>query len=101
LQNHLAEVARGNLGLKGIGGSDAHCSRDVGNAYTEFQGNILTMQELVHALKHGEYEPHLYELYKLEFDEPHYDEPEVELSLPTIQPVLFGARFANKRYSCA
>lgn len=86
LQNHLAEVARGNLGLKGIGGSDAHFANGVGDAYTEFQDRVSTMQELVHALKHGKYEPHL---YNTKVEELHYNKPKAEIPLLSSQPVFF------------
>jgi len=50
------EMAR-RLGIKGIGGSDAHGPSVLGRAYTVFSGRIGSEGELVSALKNGDYYP--------------------------------------------
>ena len=55
-----AEVAR-QLNIPLIGGSDAHDGKGVGNVYTEFQGKICNIQDLVAELKSGDYAHQLYE----------------------------------------
>lgn len=45
------------LVLPGVGGSDAHTPDAVGTAATRFQGRITTDDELVAALKSGDYRP--------------------------------------------
>ena len=57
--NRLALQAAAMLGLKGIGGSDAHGLLTVGRAYTLFPSPIKTDKELVEALRHGSYSAHL------------------------------------------
>lgn len=57
--NRLALQAAAMLGLKGIGGSDAHGLLTVGRAYTCFPSPIRTDKELVEALRHGTYSAHL------------------------------------------
>ena len=56
--NRLALQAAAILGLKGIGGSDAHGLLTVGKAYTLFPSPIRTEKELVEALRHGTYSAH-------------------------------------------
>ncbi|MBN2397923.1 MAG: PHP domain-containing protein [Deltaproteobacteria bacterium] len=56
--NRLALQAAAMLGLKGIGGSDAHGLLTVGQAYTLFPSPIRTEKELVEALRHGTYSAH-------------------------------------------
>jgi len=57
--NRLALQAAAMLGLKGIGGSDAHGLLRVGQAYTLFPSPIRTEKELIEALRHGTYSAHL------------------------------------------
>ena len=56
-QNALAEKARAKLGLKGIGGSDAHRPENVGKVYTLFDEKITSMADLLKALRFGNYRP--------------------------------------------
>ncbi|MBI5602945.1 MAG: PHP domain-containing protein [Deltaproteobacteria bacterium] len=56
-ENHLALKAANLLGIKGIGGSDAHGPSVLGRAYTLFPDLIRTEEELVQALRSGEYAP--------------------------------------------
>jgi len=53
--NIKAETARSRLGIKGIGGSDAHNEFMVGRAFTVFRDKIKTMDDLINALLHGRY----------------------------------------------
>jgi len=53
--NDKAEQARQKLGLKGIGGSDAHCAEQVGRRFTIFENKITNMDDLVRELKEGRY----------------------------------------------
>ena len=53
--NMLAEAARSRLGIKGIGGSDAHNEFMVGRAFTIFRKQIKTMVDLINELKTGRY----------------------------------------------
>ena len=57
--NRLALQAAAMLGLKGIGGSDAHGLLTVGQAYTLFSSPIRAEKELIEALRHGTYSAHL------------------------------------------
>jgi predicted metal-dependent phosphoesterase TrpH len=56
--NRLALQASAILGLKGVGGSDAHGLLTVGRAYTLFSSPIRTEKELIEALRHGTYSAH-------------------------------------------
>jgi len=56
--NRLALQAAAILGLKGVGGSDAHGLLTVGQAYTLFPSPISMEKELVEALRHGTYSAH-------------------------------------------
>ena len=56
--NRFALQAAAILGLKGIGGSDAHGLLTVGQAYTLFPSPIRTEKELIEALRHGSYSAH-------------------------------------------
>lgn len=53
--NLKAGVAAAQLGIRGIGGSDAHGIQALGKAYTAFPEPIRTMDELVSALRRGGY----------------------------------------------
>lgn len=55
--NHKAQKAAKQMGLKGIGGSDAHGLQTVGSAYTCFSNTIETEADLVVALKNDTYFP--------------------------------------------
>ena len=57
-ENQRALEAATQLGIKGIGGSDAHGLHGLGKAYTLFPEPITTEEELVWALRHSEYTPH-------------------------------------------
>lgn len=54
-QNRRASAAARQLGVNGIGGSDAHGIQVLGSAYTVFSDPIATETELVTALKKGHY----------------------------------------------
>lgn len=56
-ENHLALRAADRLGIKGIGGSDAHGPSVLGRAYTLFQETIHSEEELVQILRSGRYIP--------------------------------------------
>jgi predicted metal-dependent phosphoesterase TrpH len=56
-ENQLAHQAARKLGVKGIGGSDAHGPSVVGRAYTLFSEPIGTEAELVQALRSGHFRP--------------------------------------------
>ncbi|RJQ77938.1 MAG: PHP domain-containing protein [Desulfobacteraceae bacterium] len=55
--NRYAHEAAGRLGVKGIGGSDAHGIQALGRAYTCFSDPIGSEAELVKALRVGAYFP--------------------------------------------
>jgi hypothetical protein len=55
--NLQAEAAIRDLGIRAVGGSDAHNPEQVGLTFTEFRGRITTEHELVRALLHGDYLP--------------------------------------------
>jgi len=55
-ENRRAQVARATLGVKGIGGSDAHGIHALGSAYTCFSQAIQSEAQLVTALKNVDYE---------------------------------------------
>jgi len=55
--NKLLKEKMKDVDMAGIGGSDAHNPRDVGDAYTDFDGEIGTDRELVAALKAGTFRP--------------------------------------------
>lgn len=54
-KNLLAHEAACRLGVKGIGGSDAHGLQALGSAYTCFSEKIRNETELVAALRSGDY----------------------------------------------
>ncbi|MBN2441803.1 MAG: PHP domain-containing protein [Spirochaetales bacterium] len=54
--NALAKQLQLNLGIKGIGGSDAHSVERVGRAATVFSREISCDEDLVEALKSDDYE---------------------------------------------
>ena len=62
-QNKTAENIAKRLGLKGVGGSDAHCASDVGNVYTVFEKDVKDMNDLLHELKYGNYHPEYSEFF--------------------------------------
>ncbi|KJS31867.1 MAG: hypothetical protein VR64_10075 [Desulfatitalea sp. BRH_c12] len=55
--NQLAHAAASRLGIKGIGGSDAHGIQALGSAYTCFDEAIASEAGLVAALRSGAYFP--------------------------------------------
>jgi predicted metal-dependent phosphoesterase TrpH len=55
--NTRAQEAANRLGLKGIGGSDAHSEFLTGRAFTIFEDKIKTQEDLVNALINGRYAP--------------------------------------------
>lgn len=57
LQNQSASSRGRNLPLPPVGGSDCHALHEVGTAATEFEEEIGTMEDLVAALREGEYRP--------------------------------------------
>ena len=56
-ENQSAVKAAFQLGIKGIGGSDAHGPSVLGRAYTLFPAPIRSEDELVQALRNGGYTP--------------------------------------------
>ena len=54
--NEMARTAALQLNLPGIGGSDAHMLHQVGRFYTKFNSSVTSEQELIEAIKLGEYE---------------------------------------------
>lgn len=56
-ENQQAVQAAAQLGIKGIGGSDAHGLSVLGRAYTLFPAPISSEEELVQALRDGGYGP--------------------------------------------
>ena len=65
--NLKAGRAAAQLGLQGIGGSDAHGIQALGKAYTAFPEPIGTIDELVSALRRGGYTPHRNRIQKGEW----------------------------------
>ena len=63
--NRRAEEAAEKLGIKGIGGSDAHGLQVLGKAYTCFPAAVASMEELVAALKGEDYYPAWNEYYEV------------------------------------
>ena len=61
--NKLAEAARIKLGIGGTGGSDAHFPAQVGLAFTEFESDIRTTEDLVRELKQGKYAARYHEVH--------------------------------------
>lgn len=55
-RNQLAYEAGRKMGCFGVGGSDAHYSFQIGRAYTIFQDEIHSLQDLLTALKNGHYQ---------------------------------------------
>jgi predicted metal-dependent phosphoesterase TrpH len=53
LANARAEVIAARRGLGATGGSDAHELLDLGRAYTEFPGEVDSLDDLLEALRHG------------------------------------------------
>lgn len=56
-ENRISENLAKALGLKGIGGSDAHFIHDFGICMTRFNRFFTTDRELVEELKRGEFRP--------------------------------------------
>lgn len=54
-ENKLAMEEAARMGIRTIGGSDAHNPEYIGCCYTEFKGWIDSEEKLVQALLHGEY----------------------------------------------
>ena len=54
--NEVARSAALQLNLPGVGGSDAHRLNQIGRYYTRFRTPVATEQELIEAIKTGEYE---------------------------------------------
>jgi predicted metal-dependent phosphoesterase TrpH len=63
--NRRAEEAAEKLGIKGIGGSDAHGLHVLGKTYTCFSAAVASMEELAAALKGGDYYPAWNEYYEV------------------------------------
>ena len=55
-EDQIAIDNAGSLGYKGIGGSDSHIVSHIGRCATRFEKNIEHMDDLVAALKAGEFE---------------------------------------------
>ncbi len=54
--NEVARSAALQLKLPGVGGSDAHQLNEIGRFYTQFKYPVTNEQELIEAIKSGEYE---------------------------------------------
>ena len=59
-ENSFAAKVAAGMGLPATGGSDAHALGDVGKYVTCFQRKIENEQELVAALKKGDFKPFQY-----------------------------------------
>lgn len=57
LQNQSASSRGRTRPLPPIGGSDSHAMHEVGTAATEFAANIETLDDLMAALRSGDYQP--------------------------------------------
>lgn len=57
LQNQSASSRGRTRPLPPIGGSDSHALHEVGTAATEFAANIETLDDLMRALRSGDYQP--------------------------------------------
>jgi len=64
-ENRRALEAATLMGVKGIGGSDAHGLISIGKVYTLFPSPIETEEDLILALRNGGYTPHWNENMKL------------------------------------
>lgn len=60
-ENHFASQVAEGLGLAATGGSDAHDVSEVGLYATEFYTEIRNEQDLIEALKSGDYAPVVFE----------------------------------------
>ena len=56
-ENSRALRACERLGLVALGGSDAHCGKDVGRCATWFPEAVTSLQELIRAMKNGRCRP--------------------------------------------
>lgn len=63
-ENDFAAQVAAGMKLPATGGSDAHAISDVGRYVTCFQQNIETEQDLVGALKQGNYKPFMYHKFR-------------------------------------
>jgi predicted metal-dependent phosphoesterase TrpH len=63
-ENDFAAQVAAGLNLPTTGGSDAHAIGDVGRYVTSFQQNIVNEQDLVTALKQGDYKPYMYRKFR-------------------------------------
>lgn len=57
LQNQSASSRGRNRPLPPIGGSDSHALHEVGTAATEFAADIRSLEDLMAALRSGDYQP--------------------------------------------
>ncbi|MDE2744913.1 MAG: PHP domain-containing protein [Chloroflexota bacterium] len=57
LQNQSASSRGRSRPLPPIGGSDSHALHEVGTAATEFEAEIRSLEDLMAALRSGEYQP--------------------------------------------
>ncbi len=57
LQNQSASSRGRTRPLPPIGGSDSHALHEVGTAATEFAANVETLDDLMRALRSGDYQP--------------------------------------------
>ena len=57
LQNQSASSRGRSRPLPPIGGSDSHALHEVGTAATEFEADIRSLEELMAALRSGDYQP--------------------------------------------
>lgn len=56
-QNQFSQELCRRLGLKGIGGSDAHVAADIPSSATLFERNIGSVTELIAEIKAGRFQP--------------------------------------------
>ena len=78
-ENQMALEAAVQLGIKGIGGSDAHGPMVLGRAYTLFPKPIRSEEELVEALCTGDYQPCWNDAHYETGRADHWIEPEIGL----------------------
>ena len=55
--NRILEERMEGVEMRSIGGSDAHDPRHLGDAYTEFEAPVGSMEDLIRELKSGEIKP--------------------------------------------
>ena len=54
-ENRISKEMAGRLGLRGVGGSDAHSMEDIPSGATEFERDIHSLDEMITELKAGRF----------------------------------------------